>query len=162
MSSQFRKIQKAHELKDENVWLKNAFRKAMNAAIEQNDNAMEITKALVIALQKNGPVVVTKVDLAALHPNTRLRAEMDQETGTTTYSVYIDYPEGYDENGCYTLANGECVSDCLCLHGPAKADDVKEAAYAEAAADPAFVAEMEETTRAFDVTLGDEAVTSER
>lgn len=88
--SQRHKLENRLKLKQENDWLRNAFRTAMNAAIEQGDNAAELTKALAVAIQKSGgAVLVTKSDIAALDPSTMLRAETDKDTGTTTYSTTV-------------------------------------------------------------------------
>ena len=47
------------------------------------------------------------------------------------------------------------IREALVAHFRARRQDRVYSAYAAAAADPAFVAEMEETERAFDATVGD-------
>lgn len=47
------------------------------------------------------------------------------------------------------------IQEALVAHFRARRRDRVYSAYAEAAADPAYVAEMEETARAFDATVGD-------
>lgn len=88
MSSQIRRLQSRLELQKQNAWLRNAFRRSLDGMMEQSDNVAELSRALIVAVQKSGgAVLVTKGDIEALDPNTRLRAETD-EHGNTMFTTY--------------------------------------------------------------------------
>lgn len=95
MSSLLSKTEKRVQLKSENEWLRNAFRKALNGLIEQNTNVTELTTALILAVVQNGGKVTIGAEaIVGLDPNTRLRVERDAVTQTVTYTTYVEAPQG--------------------------------------------------------------------
>lgn len=97
MSSGIKKMQDRMELKKENAWLRNAFRNAYETAMEQSDNAAELSRALWLAAQQNGGELRVKSGkgldaiLGVVLPiGARLRSYQDEEAGETVFVAHIE------------------------------------------------------------------------
>lgn len=89
MSSQIRKLQTRVELKEENAWLKNAFRQAYGAAQEQSENAAELTRFMwAVAHANGGELRIPKSALATMPNTAKLLSGTDEETGELVFIAH--------------------------------------------------------------------------
>lgn len=96
MSSSVRKLQTRIELKEENAWLKNAFRRAFESAQEQSDNAAELSRALWLAAKQNGGELRVNIGKgvdgalgAGIPAGAKLRARQE-DNGDVVYIAHIE------------------------------------------------------------------------
>lgn len=101
MANKFARLRRELEVKKENVWLRRAFRNAMAAVTEQQENAAELARALwLVTAQNGGEVRINEgkgIDAAlgaSMPIGSRLHSYRDSATGETVFVAVMPVEGG--------------------------------------------------------------------